>query len=209
MKNLPVKWTGRSRTIFSAMGESERAREYVLPEFELGGIVFPEVRGFEDLLQGKQQAAVRAGYLGLGLLRRFRIIIDYPSRLLVLIWPDVPTPDEYDVENWSALQFAPESDGVVSRAKVEGVERLLVWDTGASHCVLKSGLEGAATVRTEGGHPFVMVNSFDVGGVEAGPMEFALLAFKQPRADGFVGYPFFAKHAVYVDFRNRLFAVRP
>jgi len=24
-----------------------------------------------------------------------------------------------------------------------------------------------------------------------------------------VGYPFFAAHAVYVDFRNRLFAIRP
>jgi predicted aspartyl protease len=209
MNDLPVTWTGRTRTIFSAMGESERAREYVLPEFELGGIVFPEVKGFEDLLQGKQHAAARSGYLGLGLLRRFRIIIDYPSRLLVLIWPEVATPAEYDVEKWPGLLFAPQSDGIVSKGKIEGVDRLLVWDTGASHCVLKSGLEGAARVRTEGGHPFVTVNSFEVGGLEAGPMEFALLAYKQPRADGFVGYAFFAKHAVYVDFRNRLFAIRP
>ncbi len=209
IKDLPVTWTGRTRTTFSAMGEKAQAREYLLSGFDLGGIVFPEVRGFEDLLQGPQRAVARSGYVGLGLLRRFRIVIDYPSRELVFIWPDVSTPAAYDVWNWPTLEFSPETDGVKARAKVEGVERLLVWDTGASHCVLKSGLHGSAPVRDEGGHPFITVKSFDVAGLESGPMDFALLAFKQPRADGFVGYPFFAKHAVYVDFKNRLLAVRP
>ena len=209
LKDIPVTWTGRTLTTYSTTGEGVRSREYIVREVEVGGVVFRDLRGHEDLLQGKQRAVPRSGYLGLGILRRFRIVIDYAARVLVLIWPDAPTPPAYDVENWPAVKFAPESDGVVARARVEGVERLLVWDTGASHCVLKAGLEGAAPVERRGEHAFVTVKSFDVGGRDVGPMEFALLAFKQPRADGFVGYPFFAKHAVYVDFRNRQFAIRP
>ena len=209
LAGLDVTWTGRSKSTYSAMGETARAREYALPEFELGGVVFRDAKGYEDLLLGTRQAVGRSGYLGLGILRRFRLVIDFAARRLVLIWPDAPTPAEYDVENWPAVEFAASSDGIVGRAKVDGVERLLVWDTGASHCVLKTGLEGANPVRLEGGHPFITAASFEVRGRELGATDFALLPFKQPRADGFVGYPFFVKHAVYVDFTNRIFAIRP
>jgi predicted aspartyl protease len=51
LKEIPLTWTGRERTTFSAMGETAKAREYELKEFELGGVRFPEIRGFEDLLR--------------------------------------------------------------------------------------------------------------------------------------------------------------
>jgi predicted aspartyl protease len=209
LKELQVAWTGRSRTTFSAMGDAAQAREYVLPEVEIGGIVFTDVKGFEDLLHGKNRSVSRSGYLGLGLLRRFRIVIDYPARRLVLIWPDAAMPDGYDVENWATSELAPNRDGVMARVKLNGADRLMVWDSGASHCVLKSGLEGTAPVRPIKGHPFAAVDSLIVGGRELGPFDFALLDFKQPKADGFIGYSFFARHAVYVDFRNRVLAVSP
>jgi len=209
LKEIPAGWSGRERETFSAMGEKARAREFILGEFELGGIRFAEVRGFEDLLQGKNRAKSRSGYLGLGVLRLFRIVIDYPARKLVLIWPDAATPAAYDVANWPTTSFERGNDGVLTRARVDGADRVLVWDTGASHCVLKSGLQGKADVRTSGDQLFVTANSFEVAGLEAGPMDFALLDFKQPKADGFIGFSFFVKHAVYIDFRNRLIAVKP
>jgi len=209
LKEIQVTWTGKSRTTFSAMGEAATAREYVLPEVELGGILFPEVKGYEDLLHGKNRAVARAGYLGLGILRRFRIVIDYPARQLVLIWPDAPTPEPYDVQDWPTVECEAGKDGVVARAKVNGIDRLFVWDTGATHCVLKTGLEGAAPVRQIEGHPFAAVASFSLVNEEFGPLDFALLDFKMPKADGFIGYSFFAKHAVYVDFANRKLSVEP
>lgn len=209
LSELEVNWTGRSKFTFSAMGESARAKEYVVRDFVLAGIRFPEVRGYEDLLHGKHRSQPRSGYLGLGVLRRFRIIIDYEAGRLVLIWPDAPMPAGYDVENWATLEFKDNPDGVMARVKLDGKERILVWDTGASHCVLKKGLEGAAPVSVKNGHPFARMESFEVAGREAGPMDFALLAFSEPKADGFVGTPFFARHAVYIDFANRVMAVRP
>jgi hypothetical protein len=209
LKELPVSWTGRERATFSAMGESATAREYELKDFELGGVRFTELRGFEDLLHKKPRAKGRSGYVGLGLLRRFRLVIDYPARQLVLIWPDAATPAEYDVASWPTLKFEKGDDGVMTRARVDGAERILVWDTGVSHCVLKKGLHGQAPVRKTGGQLFITASSFDVAGIDAGPMDFALLDFKEPKADGFIGFPSFARHAVYVDFRNRLLAVRP
>jgi predicted aspartyl protease len=208
LKKIEVTWTGESRITFS-LGESAKAREYVLPEVELGGVVFSDVTGHEDLLHDKNRKIDRPGYLGLGLLRRFRVVIDYPARQLVLIWPDAPMPEPYDVENWPAVEFEAGKDGVVARAKVNGIDRLLVWDTGASHCVLKSGLEGAAPVRPIEGYPFAKVESFRLAGEEFGPLDFALLDFKMPKADGFVGYSLFAKHAVYIDFASRKLSVKP
>ena len=209
LDEIQVTWTGRSRTTFSAMGESARAREYLLKDFRLGGIVFPEVRGFEDLLHGKQRAVARSGYLGLGILRRFRLIIDYPARKLVLIWPDAATPSDYAVERWPSVGLSSNSDGVMARVNLDGADRLMVWDTGASHCVLKSGLEGGAPVRDLSGHPFAGLKSMIIGDHDFGAQDFALLDFKQPKADGFIGYSFFAKHAVYVDFEQRLLAIKP
>ena len=209
LNGLSVSWTGRERETFSAMGDKARAREYALGDFELGGIHFPEVRGFEDLLHGKNRATPRSGYLGLGVLRLFRVIIDYRARHLVLIWPDAATPADYDVWNWPTSPFEKSGDGVLTRTRIDGADRVLVWDTGASHCVLKSGLQGKADVRKEGEHLFITANSFEVAGRETGSMDFALLDFKEPKADGFIGFAFFAKHAVYIDFKNRLIAVRP
>jgi predicted aspartyl protease len=209
LEEIQVTWTGRSRTTFSAMGESARAREYMLKDFRLGGIVFPEVRGYEDLLHGKQRAVARSGYLGLGILRRFRVVIDYPARQLVLIWPDVATPSDFDIERWPTASLTSSSEGVMARVNLDGVDRLMVWDTGASHCVLKSGLEGSAPVRELSGHPFASTKSLLIADHDFGPTDFALLDFKQPKADGFIGYSFFAKHAVYVDFEKRILAIKP
>src|SRR5688572_27399707 len=77
LKELDVRWTGRERQTFSAMGQTARAREYSLTGFEVGGIKFPEVRGYEDKLHGKHRVESRSGYLGLGILVQFRVIIDY------------------------------------------------------------------------------------------------------------------------------------
>ena len=208
LKEIQVTWTGKSKTTFSAMGEAARAREYVLPEVELGGILFPDVKGYEDLLHGKNRSVSRVGYLGLGLLRRFRVVIDYPARQLVLIWPDAPMPEPYNIQDWPTIDFEAGKDGVVARAKVNGIDRLFVWDTGASHCVLKTGLQGAAPVRPIEGHPFAAIESFRLAGEEFGPLDFAMLDFKMPKADGFVGYAFFVKHAVYIDFANRKLSVK-
>ncbi|HEY3226125.1 MAG TPA: hypothetical protein VGK61_03895 [Planctomycetota bacterium] len=209
LAGLAVSWTGRTRTTFSAMGDLARAREYILPALELGGVVFHELRGTEDLLQGEKRAVKRPGYLGLGLLQRFNLIIDYPARELVLLWPDVSPPAEYRVEEWPSTEFAAGVNGVVATVEIDGSRRRLVWDTGASHCILKSGLQGSALVGKEGQYSVCTPKSFEVGGHDFGAVEFVLLEFKQPPADGFIGYPFFGKHAVFVDFRSHRLAVRP
>lgn len=209
LEGMEVSWTGRTRTTFSAMGDVARAREYVLPPMELGGVVFRDLRGTEDLLRGEKRAVKRTGYLGLGLLQRFNLIIDYPARELVLLWPGVSPPAEYRVEEWPSTEFASGVNGVVGTVEIDGERRRLVWDTGASHCVLKSGLQRSAPTRKEGDYSVCTPRSFEVGGHEFGPVEFFLLDFKQPPADGFIGYSFFGKHAVFVDFRSHRLAVRP
>ncbi|HKS15993.1 MAG TPA: hypothetical protein VJU16_01705 [Planctomycetota bacterium] len=207
LEGMHVTWTGRTRTTYSAMGRMASAREYELPSMVLGGVVFNAVRGTEDVLQGEERPANRAGYIGLGLLQRFNLVIDYPERELVLLWPDVAPPPDYDVPSWPSTEFGAGVNGVISTVVVDGSPRRLVWDTGASHCVLKSGLQGAAP--KEGKHPVFTAKRFEVGGRDLGPVELVLLDFKQPPADGFIGYSFFAKHAVHVDFRKRRLAVRP
>lgn len=209
LEGMSVTWTGRTRTTFSAMGDVAKAREYVLPAVEMGGVVFRELRGTEDLLKGEKRVVQRTGYLGLGLLQRFNLIIDYPARELVLLWPDVSPPAEYHVEEWPSTEFASGVNGVVATVEIDGERRRLVWDTGASHCVLKTGLQGSAPVHREGDYSVCTPKAFEVGGHEFGPVDFVLLDFKQPPADGFIGYPFFGKHAVFVDFRSHRLAVRP
>ena len=209
LEGMSVTWTGRTRTTFSAMGDVARAREYVLPAMELGGVVFRELRGTEDLLKGEKRVVQRTGYLGLGLLQRFNLIIDYPARELVLLWPDVSPPEEYRVEEWPSTEFAAGVNGVIGTVEIDGERRRLVWDTGASHCVLKTGLQGSGAIKKEGAYSVCTPSTFQVGGHEFGPVEFVLLDFKQPTADGFIGYSFFGKHAVFVNFQSHRLAVRP
>src|SRR6185503_5492557 len=108
-------------------------------------------------------------------------------------WPDVPPPAEYRVQEWPSTEFASGVNGVIGTVEIDGERRRLVWDTGASHCILKKGLQGSAPVVKQGQYSVCMPESFEVGGHAFGPMEFFLLDFKQPPADGFIGYSFFGK----------------
>lgn len=207
LENLQVAWTGKTRIVQDALGNAFRSREYRLPDVTLGPWTWSDLTGNEYHHRQQTTAALRNGYLGLGLLRRFTLIIDQPRGTLVLLKPGDPVPREYPVDWWIEVPFSTGGSGVRTAASMRGRELRVVWDTGASHSLLKPALADPAGVSKVGTHPRFTTPTFVLAGREFGPLEFVLMDFREPPADVLLGQNFLATRPVLIDFARRRLAI--
>jgi len=207
LENVQVAWTGKTRIVQDALGNAFRSREYRLPEVAVGPWTWSDLVGNEYHHCQQATEALRNGYLGLGMLRRFTLIIDQPRGILVLLRPGDPVPREYPVDWWIEIPFPAGGTGVRTAATMRGRELRVVWDTGASHSLLKPAWADPAGVSKTGKHPRYTTPTFVLGGREYGPLEFVLMDFKEPPADVLLGQNFLATRPVLVDFARRRLAL--
>ncbi|MBI2930544.1 MAG: hypothetical protein HYY16_02740 [Planctomycetes bacterium] len=199
VKEVGATYTGASKTQGRAFGGVVRSREYELPEVRLGSLVLKKVRGYEALNdRADLPQAFRNGYVGLGILRDTCLIIDYRASKVVMSRAFVDSA-EYAVSRWPHSTVRVGGDGVVSRMTLDGVERIVVWDTGFTYSVLRPRLAPPPRVEKRGRQGFYTPDSVRLDGVELGPLEFVLVDFQQPEVDGVVGYNFFRDHVVCFD----------
>ena len=95
------------------------------------------------------------------------------------------------------VPFDPKWNGEpVAKAKTDIGELTFVWDTGAPMSLIQAATaNGRAVTKT-----------FVLGDRDFGPQPLRSVTFVQPEgADGFIGYDFFARHKVCVDFPGQAF----
>jgi hypothetical protein len=207
LKDLQVVWTGKTRIVNDALGNTFQSREYRLPDVTVGPWTWSELTGNEFHHRQQIPAALRNGYVGLGLLQRFTLIIDQPRRTLVLLKPGDPVPREYPVDWWIEVPMSVGGSGVQTAASLGRRDLRVVWDTGASHSLLKSGLADPAAVTRRGNHPVYNSPTFVLSGRDYGPLEFVLMDFREPPADVLLGQNFLETRPVLIDFSRRRLAL--
>lgn len=104
------------------------------------------------------------------------------------------------------VEFDPTWNGEpVSKARTDIGELTFVWDTGAP----MSFIQAALAAKIDSGplaKDRTVTRSFALGNKDFGPLELRAMTFVQPEGvDGFIGYDFFARHKVCVDFPDRAF----
>jgi hypothetical protein len=83
----------------------------------------------------------------------------------------------------------------------------LIWDTGIPTSVIRKtwAQEAGAAVTGES----VTTRHFILGGVDFGPLKLNIFDYSEPAGtDAFVGYNFFAKHVVCIDFPGNRFLIQ-
>jgi Aspartyl protease len=182
---------------------------FKVPRLQIGSAVFFDITASLDAHDPSYPSnkVGQEGYLGMALLQSYRVVVDYRRHRLTLI-PSGSAKSEQDACRGAAVPFLPEWKGAaVTKAHTDLGEMTLVWDTGAPASLMrKSRVEEA---RPGNAAEVLTTKQFVLGIRDFGPLEFQVLDYTEPvGSDGFVGYNFFAKNVVCIDFPGKRFLIR-
>jgi len=222
-KKLKIYKTRETKKSVDFFGNTQEGKEFIISSIRLGDFVLHNIKGTIRQPWGlkKNQKAPPAlafgnGIIGLKLLKKFKIIIDYPHKNLVLIKNKIPP--RYTLKNWNVLFFDPQcGDGIVTQAYIQHSLITLLWDTGANFMPLHPRHDIRGRIHSCPSYvekslddticKMLKVSNLKIGKKEYNNIDFILVSFQEPKVDGFIGEPFLAKHIIYIDFKKGLLAI--
>jgi hypothetical protein len=209
---LDVCFTGKSRVYRDAYGGCYQSREFVIPSIELGNL---ELTG---VVCNERPTNVYGldGAVGLELLSRFDVLIDYEGRVLRLFRRN-RTPDFLADEEWHrhgyerGLCVSIEFDFLDGRHELQldsGCGCNFVAGTSDLGRGMRSALgDNSWTVPLGGGTtrycPSYRIKRHYLGDHDIGGGQFVLGDLPPHLGNGVLGYDFFASNLVYIRFSKK------
>lgn len=205
---------GESSRMSDAKGHLLRSPEFLVPKIQIGGAVFRDVVGRLDVHHPAYPATDvgQKGFLGTGLFKAHEVVVDYRHRTLSLI-PRAAADPRSPACHGTVVPFAPipplnQPGEPVVVADTDLGPVTLWWDTGAPQSILSERfIQQSHALVSEGE---VKTTRFRLEGADFGPWRFKIMAVSLPPFfSGFVGYDFFARHVVCMDFPHNQLVIRP
>ncbi len=193
--------TGDSTWGMDAKGNVIVHPKYTLPRVQIGAAIFTDVVAELDVHDPSYQATQvgQQGFLGTSLLKRYKVVVDYPHQRMTLVPPDVATNKAFGCKG-TVVPFSPQWHGEPAAEVDTDLGRLVVWwDTGSPTSALSQRFVQATGSHLSEGT--LTSKRLSLGGTDFGPWQFVIADVSLPRGfDGFIGYNFFANHVVCMDF---------
>src|SRR5258708_4710064 len=191
--------TGEVSQGIDGKGNVMKYPKYKIPRIQIGTAIFTDVIGELDVHDPSYPAAQvgQQGFLGTALLKNYQVMLDYRHRRLVLI--PVGTIESRRCHG-TAVPFLPESRGEpATKANIDTGTSMVAWDTGAPISMLSKRFAEMNGSQHSAG---TMVSKrLALAGTEFGPLRFRIEELSLPPGfGGFIGYNFFARHVVCLDF---------
>ncbi|WP_430391313.1 hypothetical protein [Dyella sp. 20L07] len=200
--STPLSFTGQEVHWRNAEGQDFTSRNFNA-HVSVGSLDLSEVAGGE---LGGNEGFPQDGYLGLGVLRHYLAVFDYPQGELRLYASGLAAAMQ--AECGSAGKPLDVVNGVSqSEVETDHGKLLFQWDTGSSANVLRPSAVGMSPQQAEKQHSLAF-EKFVVGGVDTGHQRIGLRQFVAPDVDGVLGTPFFQTRVICVDVTRQMGAMR-
>jgi aspartyl protease len=194
--------TGESES-FQGLDGVFAAKKFKVARVVIGGATFTDVVTTMDAARkGYDPDPLSQGLLGTGLLKPYEVVIDYPQRTMQL----VPRAKQGDPGSCKGTVVPLDRSSnkwrgePVIKVRTEAVPMLLWLDTGSQLSAVRRSLTLELLQSTV---DHVTLKRLRLGNTDFGPWEFQVWDMNLPGFDGFLGYDFFAKHVVCVDFPGK------
>lgn len=209
LERVRVRFHDGTDRFRNSTGQVLTSRRFLAEGVFLGSFYLGDLEGGEAIF-GDSAPPERNGYIGMPVLGRYLLVVDYPQKRVRL----------YDSGNTAALlrecggETFPvrlEKGIAVSTGSTEHGDLLFIWDTGSTDNVVRpSALPhgNAAGRRIDDGPPVVTLERLKLGGRDIGPQQFRLVQFGAPDVDAYLGADLFASHRVCLDVRKGIGAIR-
>lgn len=196
-----VQWVDNPDTFFNSAGKMFESRRFTVPNVVIGGASFGELEGGELLFDDALVSPDRNGYIGMGLLGQFLVVLDYPARRVRLY----PSGDRRAIAaECGRNTFDVSLVDMVAQSVVrtEHGDLRVEWDTGATHNFIRPATMDRGRDADRRGDPApstVTLASVRLGARELGPLEFRVAQFRAPVLDAIFGTSFFLSRKVCLD----------
>lgn len=223
LNNIHVRFTGKVICFKTVQGNLCQ-KEFIVPELRIGSFILKNVKGtlmrklwgydkgFDEGFRATE--SLRNGIIGLPLLSKFNVVIDYPDSKLVLIKKS-HKPFNYDIKNWIPIKF---EGPLQTHLNIDGKSLILRWDTGATPSVIKSSvIKNYKKQSCQIEPPYILDNCSSIVTKSFTTNE----GSKLPRTwfkimnipsyapfDGLIGSNFFRENLVYCDFNDHYIYVK-
>ncbi|CAG0999799.1 hypothetical protein PLCT2_03002 [Planctomycetaceae bacterium] len=200
-QRVGARFTGQSSTYYDAHGHAFAARNYVLSECALDGIKLRNIEGREFASAADGGPEIQ-GIIGLGVLRHFRVVFDWPRAAM-----ELSTGGLAGREQFRQVPMRWTSYGLETHVVIDGTELEFIWDTGASASILKFGRVAARLLTKREGYLMYAAAHMHIGGTDFGAQDFYMQDLEEPPGDGLIGANFFMKHRVLLDLEANVLGV--
>jgi len=206
VKAQPIGETSRA---MDAKGNVLQYPKFKIHRIQIGAAVFNDVIGELDVHDPSYQATQlgQQGFLGTGLLKKYKVVLDYRHRRMMLVTSD-GTENQSAACQGTAVPFSRSWHGEPAAEVDIDLGRLTVWwDTGAPTSMLSKRFIDGVGLRQSG--DTVTSKRLTLGGTNFGPLQFGVEDLSLPPGfDGFIGFNFFAHHIVCMDFPGKRLLIR-
>ena len=195
-----VRFRARSSQFRNSRGQVLESRQFVAENVVLGSFPLGDLEGGESIF-GDSVPPDRNGYIGMPVLGRYLLVVDYPAKRIRLYKSgDASALRSECGENTFPVALV---NGIaVTAGSTENGNHLFLWDTGSTDNVFRpSALPSDTAVgrRIDDGPPVVNIHGLKLGGYDVGSQEFRLVQFGAPAVDAVFGEGLFAKRRVCLD----------
>ena len=203
-----AKRTGESSKVIDIKGNVVEAPRYEIPRLQIGSIELTNVIADLDLHDPSYTPDQHGqqGFLGTALLKPYQVVIDYSRSTLTLALPG--SARAHAECRGTAVTFIESWHGEpVTEVETDLGSVTLWWDTGAPLSILSTRF--AQRMRADLKEGPMTSQRLLAGGVAFGPWTFEVVDLSLPPGfEGFIGYDFYARHVVCMDFPGKRLLVR-
>ena len=204
LSELSTAPTGESSKGYGMEGKVFDLPMVQVERVEMGTAVFADVSARSDSRDDafrKQQLTERGtqGYIGTGLFKGYKLVLNYRRHLLTLIPKDSALKSQHSCRGQMIPLVRSVNWGLVSSAHTDGGDALFVWDKSAPALAMVKA--NAPAIHVDISQETISLKHFEMNGRELGPLKFHV--WTSPLHLGMVGmlgYDFFRDHTVCIDF---------
>lgn len=219
LRGLNVRFTGGQTCAHTVSGRV-CMKNFIIPELKIGDFTVQDIQGelmpklWDNNNKGFiQTAAAKNGVIGLKLLQRFGILIDY-SQAQVILTKNFVTPSNYNITDWTVIPFEFKG-GISTQAQINGNDIRLVWDTGAVPSAIKTS--ALINIDTNPCPPnknfgitncrYIKTSRFTINNQSLNNTWFLVENIPLPFG-GLVGSNFFQENLVFINSQDKTLAIK-
>ncbi len=219
--NIKANYTGNSKQVSDSQGRRAIIKEFILSNIKIENLTLNNISGYETHpfpwgTPGKAPEVAKNGVIGLGLISKYNVIVDYKNKKLILIQGNFIL-SEYDIHSWLHIPFIFNGN-IITRLANENNKINLLWDTGAPINLIQSKVKLFGEIKPCSKDAIYqlemsqnkctgIITNIAINNQSIKNIVFYPYPLKGLPADGIIGEPLFKNHIVYINFSTRLLSI--
>ncbi|MFC1793208.1 hypothetical protein ACFL3Q_06435 [Planctomycetota bacterium] len=221
LKKIEVTYTGETKKTWDYKADEFEGREYILPRVKIGDLEFTNIHATEHKMQRFSD-----GTISFKFLQNYNVLIDFPNRNMRLYKLGY-LPKYLRHQSWTPVN-AFDRGGFTLSLKMDGIEEDFIFALDNAAIALDDEQKPYGMIRLKSSFgdylekndliipkeddPAIVgifnTSDLKLHGIKIPNLDFMVVDYKYPERDGLLGYNFFIKHPMFIDFKNDMLYVK-